>query len=72
MVAKQTDRLKYDLHRMLNEIPALKSQLEREAIGLPGAIENPYVMAHENGRRSIAVEWLSLYNEVEDERKQGA
>lgn len=61
---------RYKLHRLLTEMPDLLESLRREAVGFPTPHENGLVMAFENGRRSLAVEWYSLYEEVEDERRR--
>jgi len=59
---------RYKLHRLLQADEALLSQVRAEAIGTTAMPRSDLELAWREGRRSLAAEWMSVYNEVEDER----
>lgn len=64
--------LKYRIHKLLKQQPELHSMLERDAVGMPREPDDALKLAFREGVRWRAAYWLSLYREVEDERKQDA
>jgi hypothetical protein len=56
------------LHKLLTAEPDLRKQIEAEAIGFCSRPTTNLELAWREGRRSLAVEWYSMYQEVENER----
>lgn len=59
---------RYRLHRLLQADPDLLAQIRAEAVGTIAMPRSDLELAWREGRRSLAAEWMSVYNEVEDER----
>jgi len=62
--------LKYRIHAILAADPDLLWTLEQQAIGYPREPTDALKLAFGEGKRVLAAEWLSMYREVEHERKQ--
>jgi hypothetical protein len=64
--------LKHRIHQFLSLDPDLKEWVEGEAIGTSHPPSDLTQLAWREGRRSFAVEIISLYREVENERNRNS
>ena len=58
---------KYRLHRLLSDAPDLLRDLRAETVGSLSEPKDAVSLAWREGRRSLAAEWISIYDEVEHE-----
>jgi hypothetical protein len=60
-------KLKYIIHRFLSD-DEIRTWIEGEALGVSHPPSNEMELAWREGRRSLAVELIGIYREVENER----
>lgn len=60
---------KYRLHSLLSQAPDLLRDLRAETVGSLSEPRDAVSLAWREGRRTLAAEWISIYDEVEDEQR---